>query len=152
MEKILEAKFIFAKIFSNASVKASGAVVYFLFDYLFDESQHAALSAILILVLIDFMTGIIASAYHKQQIKSAKIFRTALKIVIYFGSISACFLTEKAIGYNLMLDEILVAFLAVTELISVLENMGRLGFALPNKLLNRLDDFRDDKHKKHGQR
>jgi toxin secretion/phage lysis holin len=146
MEKIFEAKTIVAKIFTNTQVKWFGALVYAVFEFTFDCNTHEALMALLIIIIIDFVTGIIASRYCGQQIKSSKIFRTALKILIYFGSISASFLVEKIIGYNIGVDEILIIFLGITELISILENMGRLGFAVPKKVINMLDDMRDGKH------
>ncbi len=46
------------------------------------------------------------------------------------------------IGY---LDETIIAFLCLTELISVLENTGKMGYAIPAQLLNKLKSWRDEK-------
>lgn len=42
-------------------------------------------------------------------------------------------------------ESTMVGFIAVTEFISILENMGRMGFVIPKKLLNQLQDFQSQK-------
>ena len=39
----------------------------------------------------------------------------------------------------------MVAFVGITEFISILENIGRLGYQTPKKLLNQLKEYRDNK-------
>jgi phage-related holin len=62
--------------------------------------------------------------------------------------ISASYITESVIGiqaFDVLITEIMATFIAVTELVSILENVGDLGYIIPKKLLGRLKDFRDAK-------
>ena len=137
---------IWDKMSHHTVLKSIGAVIYSFLTFFFDKTQETGLLALFILILIDFATAL-ANAYHKKiEIQSRKIFVTAVKIIIYFGIIGASHITETAVPLiSGFLDETLLAFLALTELISILENVGKLGFAIPQKMLNKLEELRDSK-------
>lgn len=130
-------------IFADMTLKLIFAIAYVMYAFLFDVTQAHALLAIIVLVLLDFATGISAAKVSGEEIKSSKVFRSAVKVVMYMTLISASHLLEVAsvIGFA---DDTVIAFLAATELISLIENVGRMGFAVPKKLLNKLQHFRDD--------
>lgn len=138
IERLAEAHPIMQKIFSNMLFKVWIAAA---FAVLFDPSKGTEMTAVFILIVIDFLTGVGAAKYADEQIRSAKIFRSGVKLLTYFGMISAGYLLETSIGYNAGADEILIAFLAATEFISIMENMGKLGFKTPKKLLNVVEDI-----------
>ena len=110
---------------------------------LFNPELKEAMAALAILIIIDFFSGVMTAKKTGDQITSAKIFRTALKFAVYFSLIAAGRLTVVAGLPFLPADAIILGFLAVTELISVIENAGRSGFAVPQKLLNQLQNYRD---------
>jgi len=126
-------------------IKCMGALLYVPYVFLFDSEQHVGLTALLILIIFDMITGIASARYTGEIIKSSKILRTVLKICFYYLFISAGHLTENVVGLNLYLDETILAVLALTELISIMENIGKMGYAIPMKLLNKLHELRDDK-------
>jgi toxin secretion/phage lysis holin len=134
---------LFAKLFQNfwAKIVTSG-VLSALF---FSEGSIQPLTALVFLVILDFLMGIIAAKKCGEEIKSRKAFRTALKLFIYIIMAWAAHLTTLAGLDWAHLDLIVVAFLAVTEFISLIENAGRMGYAVPNKLLNQLRHYRDNK-------
>jgi len=113
-----------------------------IFTFMFDVNTFSALQIVLYLVIFDFVTGLISAKYTGEQIKSAKIFRTVLKIILYFGTISSAYLLEKVININIGADNILIAFLAFTEFVSILENFAKCGLPVPQRLLNILDSIR----------
>lgn len=138
IERLAEAHPIMQKIFSNMLFKVWIAAA---FAVLFDPSKGTEMTAVFILIVIDFLTGVGAAKYADEQIRSAKIFRSGVKLLTYFGMISAGYLLETSIGYNAGADEIMIAFIAATEFISIMENMGKLGFKTPKKLLNVVEDI-----------
>lgn len=144
-ERLAEAHPIIQKVFSNVIFKTWIGVA---FAVLFDVSKGPELTAVFILIMIDFLTGVGAAKYKGEQIKSAKIFRSAVKVITYFAVISAGFLLETSIGYNVGADEILIAFFGATEFISIMENMAKLGFKTPKRLLNIVEDIQNGKAKK----
>ena len=112
---------------------------------LFDPEHTEGLAALSILIFMDFVSGVYTAKKTGEQIKSAKWFRTALKFAVYFTLVSAGHLVNVA-GLNFVhVDAIILAFLATTELISIIENAGRCGYAVPQRLLNQLRKFRDNK-------
>lgn len=113
--------------------------------FFFGDLEKRILFALLTLIIFDFVTGILASKMQGIEIKSAKVFRSAVKVIIYFTMVASANLLEITTPlFEGFTDEIVVAFLAVTELISIFENIGNMGFVVPKKLLNKLHTFRDE--------
>lgn len=113
-------------------------------SFLFDSLQRDAMLALLVLIIMDFFSAILASYKCDEPISSARLFNTALKIAVYFALVSAGFISETAIGITII-DEILIGFLVVTELISILENVNKAGYPTPTGLLNILKDYKSKK-------
>ena len=143
LDKLQYIPILFQKIFSNIWIKIVGSLSYICTYQFFDPNNKAALVALFFLIFPDMLTGIYASYKTGLEIKSAKIMRTAMKMAIYYLMISGGHLAEVAgIGF-IPIEESLIGILAVTELISLLENCANCGYVVPLKLLNRLKDYRD---------
>lgn len=131
-------------LLSDFTFKAVASFLYIFYSFVFDTQHEQAIIAILGLITIDFITGIYAAKVSGDEIKSAKVMRSAIKVFIYLLLISAARLLEVAGSLEIVhADEIILGFLAATELVSVIENIGKMGFAVPKKMLNKLRDFRD---------
>jgi len=136
---------LFKKFFDYPLIKIFVAMVLSCVGFLFDGLLREAMLALLILLIFDFVTGIAAAKREGNEINSHTAFRTAVKIAIYFLLVSSGRMAEVATRSTLpFIDEAVIAFLGVTELISILENVGRLGYAIPLKLLNKLKSYRDN--------
>lgn len=128
-----------ASVCEYAWEKCLASFIYVVYAFSFDTLQSQALKALLALLIIDFITGLYASKRSGEEIKSSKIFRTGIKILLYFVMVSAAHLTELAVpALDFMVDETMLGFLALTELVSILENIGRVGFTVPQQLLNKI--------------
>ena len=131
---------------SNWVVKCIGAVSYSLYAFFFDPVHVAGHFAVFSLIIFDFITGIAAAKKTGEEIKSSKVIRSAIKLVVYFLLIAGARITETAVPIlGGVIDETVIAFLALTELISLMENVGKMGYAIPKQLLNKLEKLRDDK-------
>lgn len=132
---------IVKELFNLITVKAIALLVP-LYTFFFGTIEHKVALGLAILVIFDFLTGVAAAKILGHEIKSAKIFRSAIKFVVYFLFVAAGHLVEvtnpTVLGF---VDDTIMAFLAITELISIMENIGNMGFAVPKKLLNKLHDF-----------
>lgn len=136
---------VIAKACSDFWIKCVGALVLAAYSFSFDRLHEKAMIAVMVLIIMDFITGLIAAKRGGDEIKSSKIFRTVIKTLIYFILISAAHLCELAAPLTRsFLDEMVIAFLALTEMVSLLENVGKMGFAVPKKLLNKLREYRDE--------
>lgn len=144
MEKIEHAHTIFTKIWSYLDLKIAGGFFVVIANFLFGSIQGKTLGAIITLIVIDFITALYAARKTGEAIKSAKAFRTPLKIIIYCGLIASGHLTDSVLPFAIVSDTI-IGFLAITELISILENASKTGFGIPQKLLGRLEEIKDSK-------
>lgn len=112
--------------------------------YLVGFDHFPLITALTVLVGIDLVTGTFASYKSNEPITSRKMAKTAIKWTLYMLMISASYLTDLIVPGDWHLEEVSLAFLAATELVSILENVGRAGVAIPLRLLNTLERFRDD--------
>ena len=127
------------------TIKCFATAAYISYAFIFGDMHKTAHIAVLLLIGADFVTGVSAAKLSGEEIKSSKIVRSAVKSLIYFIMIAGAHLVEVAAPFVTFTDETILAFLASTELISIIENSGKMGFAIPKKLLNKLQDFRDSK-------
>ena len=126
-------------------VKSVFAVLYIMVSFTFDVKQGSALLALFILIIIDFLTGVSAAKYLGEPIRSSKIKHTAIKMTSYFVVIAGSHLAEYGLTkYLALIDETVLVFFLLTELISLLENMGRMGVQTPQKILNQLRDKKNE--------
>lgn len=73
------------------------------------------------LVVLDTITGIVA-AKRKKEFKSRKLERVVHKLLVYMSSILACYLVEIVLKLTGHVTYFAVGAIALTELMSILEN------------------------------
>jgi len=134
---------IISTVFAPTLLKIGTSLVVLL-GFLFGGEYHDMLTAIVMLIVFDTLLGVLATYHEGQAITSRKFSRVVQKGLVYFSAISAGYFTDLTIGWN-VIQATMIAFIAVTEFISILENMGRLGYQTPKKLLNQLKDFQSQK-------
>lgn len=119
---------------------SSGLFILFLVGPLY----HDAIIAVIMLMIIDTILGIAAVIYEGKAITSRKFSRVLHKGIVYLMSISAGHFVDLTMPVPIA-QSTMIGFIAVTEFISILENMGRMGYHTPKKLLNQLRDFQSQK-------
>lgn len=129
----------------NIVLKCVGALGVILVEFHFGDLSPKLLSALFMLILFDFATGVWSADKSGEKIKSSKIFRTAWKLVLYFMVVSAGYFTELIIGTDLFIAKVIMVFLALTELISILENIDKGGYPMPSGLLRQLKILKKNK-------
>lgn len=112
-------------------------------DYFVGTENFTTMGMLFTLIVFDLVTALIAQYKLGNIIESRKALKTATKLFVYTMLVSGTFLTEKIIPGTTFLDNGMISFLAMTELISILENTGHMGYAIPKKMLNRLEDLKN---------
>lgn len=136
---ILYAKYILANTFNHAIVKGFFSILLVIYSFLFDINHNQTLLALGVLIILDFISGVAAAKIRGEPILSRKAAHTAIKFVAYYGSISGAHLAESGLSAHIaFIDEVVISFFLLTELISLLENVGKMGYSTPQKLLNQL--------------
>lgn len=138
IDKISNTTHYFYQACNNVFLKCVGVIAGILIDFHFGDISPILLSALFMLIIFDFVTGVWSSKQTGEKIKSSKIFRTAWKFVLYFMAVSAGYFSELVIGADLFIAKTIMIFLSLTELYSVLENIDRGGYPMPTHLLKRI--------------
>lgn len=114
------------------------------FALLFGAHNGDILSALVILVAFDLITGIVAAYVAGEPITSRRALKTASKLGVYSVLCSSAFLVEGIVPAETIIDVSMISFLAITEFISIMENAGKMGFEVPQKLLRRAVEYRNN--------
>ena len=113
---------------------------------LFGTENYHILGLLGILVVIDMITGVMASIKLGHSISSRRILKTATKVTVYLLFFSAAHLTGSIVPpMEAIIVNGVISFLAITEFISVIENIAKMGYSIPRRLLNQLSDFENSK-------
>lgn len=118
-----------------------GAVVGFLFG-----GWSEALILLLSLVGIDYLTGFLASAVE-GKLSSRVGFRGIPKKIMIFVMVAVGHLVDTTIGTNHMFRDATIFFYCANELVSIIENAGRMGLPVPEILRQTIDILRGKSEK-----
>lgn len=101
------------------------------------------LKTIVVLVILDYITGIIKGVYEKS-LSSEIGFKGILKKIMIFIVIAAAWIIQKLLGEAIALREITIMFFVINEALSLLENAAVL-IPIPDKLKDTLLQLREKK-------
>jgi phage-related holin len=126
----------------TSKVVVGGIIV--VYSFFFNISFANVMSALVALVVFDMITAVAGAKVRGELIESRKMAKSAFKLMVYGLVVSAGHLTDLAMGlssfaFNLEIG--LIGFWAATEMISTLENVGKMGYATPAKLINALRGY-----------
>jgi len=87
---------------------------------------YDVMGAVIVLVLIDFATGVGAAMKIKEAVSSRKMRNTVNKFLFYTLTIIAAHIVETKITSSLPWLKLVSGFIAITELRSIFENFNRI--------------------------
>lgn len=94
------------------------------------------------MVIIDYISGV-AAAWVAGDVSSSKGLIGIIKKVMYFFIVAVAHVIDVATNAGGVLRNLTIGFLLANEGISILENCGRCGVPLPQKLVDVLEQLRD---------
>ncbi|MDA1793377.1 holin [Bacillus anthracis] len=96
------------------------------------------LKVLVIMAAIDYITGVFAAGYN-GELKSKVGFKGIAKKVVLFLLVGVAAQLDSAFGSNSAIREATIFFFIGNELLSLLENAGRMGIPLPSALTNTVE-------------
>ncbi len=124
-------------------VKYVAAIGGSLATYLFG-GWSALIQILVAFVVIDYVTGVLAAAYHGKLDSNIGLKGIAKKVFIFV--IVACgHFVDGAMGTNNIVRDAAIYFYIANELISILENAGAIGLPVPDVLKNSIDRLKSKK-------
>lgn len=131
-------KTILANLTDYWGLKALAAMALSINDWFF-HPRHDNLTIVCVFVLFDTVTGFL-KARQNHVLSSSGFFRFSIKLLVYFILMAVGSLLDKILPVSDYVSalSIMTGFLAVTESLSVLENISGLGYSVPTKIVSML--------------
>lgn len=115
-------------------VAALGGLVGYLYG-----GWSALLGILLAVVALDYATGV-AAAYIEKKLSSEVGFKGITKKIFIFVMVAVGHLVDKALGgENSIFKDGVIFFYLANEVLSIVENAGRIGVPVPDQLRNAVE-------------
>lgn len=97
------------------------------------QDNDIAIQCLIIVVVLDYITGLIKGAYLKQ-LSSEYGLKGILKKVGFFIVVALATIIDYIAGLNDVVRLVVIYFLVANDGLSILENLGEVGVPFPKKL------------------
>lgn len=100
-----------------------------------------AIQSLLIVMLIDYLTGI-ASAIYNKELSSKVGFKGILKKFSYLCVVALSVVIDNLTGQSGLIRTLVIYFFVANDGLSIIENMAEMGIKLPQKLIDSLEQIK----------
>lgn len=101
-----------------------------------------ALQSLLIIICLDYLTGIISAIYNKQL--SSKVgFKGILKKFSYLLVVALSVVIDNILGQSGLIRSLVIYFFVANDGLSIIENMAEMNIKLPKKLIEALEQIKN---------
>lgn len=109
------------------------SVILTIFIYLLGGFD-VALQSLLIVIVIDYLTGISSAIYNKEL--SSKVgLKGILKKFSYLLIVALSVVIDNIVGHSGLIRTLVIYFFVSNDGISIIENMAKMNVKLPEKLI-----------------
>ena len=122
----------------NTIIATLGIYITWLFG-----SWDIAIQVLVAFMIIDYVTGVIV-AYINGEIDSAIGFKGILKKVLILIALIVGVLLDRLVGIEWTFRTVVCYFFIANEGLSILENIGKTGLPLPERLKDKLAQLKDE--------
>ena len=100
-----------------------------------------ALQSLLIVIVIDYLTGIASAIYNKEL--SSKIgFKGIIKKFSYLLVVALSVVIDNLLGQSGLIRSLVIYFFVANDGLSIIENMAEMNVKLPQKLIDTLEQIK----------
>ena len=100
-----------------------------------------ALQSLLIVIVIDYLTGIASAIYNKEL--SSKIgFKGIIKKFSYLLVVALSVVIDNLLGQSGLIRSLVIYFFVANDGLSIIENMAEMNVKLPQKLIDALQQIK----------
>lgn len=115
-------------IIYRSTAAVGGAAASYLYG-----GWSALLGILLAFVIIDYVTGVLAAGLEGRLSSSTGLKGIAKKVSI-FALVAVAHLVDTALGDSHIIRDATIFFYMANELVSIIENSGRIGLPVPESL------------------
>lgn len=102
-----------------------------------------ALQCLLIIIILDYITGVLAAIYNKKLNSKIGI-KGIVKKVGYLCLVALCVIVDKITGQTGIIRSIVIYFLVSNDGISIIENLVEMNIKVPKKVKDSLEQIRKE--------
>lgn len=106
-----------------------------------------ALQILITVIILDYITGIFKAIYNKK-INSSVGLKGIIKKLGYLIIVAVAVILDSITGNTGAIRTLVIYFFVANEGISILENWGGMGLPLPQKLIDTLEQLKNDNNPK----
>lgn len=137
------------RVFEYATLKIIFSIFLGVGSFLFGDLYIQGMIALVMLMSFDTILGVAAAIHERpagtkilspQCLNSRRFSRLVVKGLVYFSAISAAYFADQTIPLD-FIQAAMISFVGITEFISILENISRLGYRTPKHLLDQLKEY-----------
>lgn len=121
-------------------LKNISSVICTVFVYLLGGFD-IALQSLLIVMVIDYLTGI-ASAFYNKELSSKTGFKGILKKFCYLLVVVLSVVIDNLLGQSGIIRSLVIYFFVANDGLSIIENLAELDVKLPQKLIDSLEQIK----------
>ena len=100
-----------------------------------------ALQSLLIVIVIDYLTGI-ASAIYNKKLSSKMGFKGIIKKFCYLLVVALSVVIDNLLGQSGLIRSLVIYFFVANDGLSIVENMAEMNIKLPQKLIDALEQIK----------
>ena len=100
-----------------------------------------ALQSLLIVIVIDYLTGI-ASAIYNKELSSKVGFKGIIKKFCYLLVVALSVVIDNLLGQSGLIRTLVIYFFVANDGLSIVENMAEMNIKLPKKLIDALEQIK----------
>ena len=115
-------------------------------SFLFGDME-GLMVALIALIILDYISGVIAAAVEKRLSSEVGAKGIAKKIFMLLIVAVANIVDINVIGSGSILKNVTMIFYICNECISLIENAGRIGVPVPKKLMDVLEQLKNNNDK-----
>ena len=116
------------------------SVILTFFVYLLG-GWDVALQSLIIVIVIDYLTGI-ASAIYNKQLSSKVGFKGIIKKFCYLLVVALSVVIDNLTGQSGIIRSLVIYFFVANDGLSVIENLAEMNIKLPKKLIDALEQIK----------
>lgn len=102
-----------------------------------------ALQCLLIIIILDYITGVLAAIYNKKLNSKIGI-KGIVKKVGYLCLVALAVIVDKITGQTGIIRSIVIYFLVSNDGISIIENLVEMNIKVPKKVKDSLEQIRKE--------
>ena len=121
-------------------VKIVAGLFGMIFGYMYGD-LNSVFFVLCALVVIDFLSGILAAAYN-AELDSRKCYEGIVRKIFIMIMVSLGHLVDIAISQTICMNIILFFYIA-NESLSITENAAKIGLPIPKKIIRLLEQLKE---------